>query len=80
MFLLIVIGLGVCIWCRLRKRRVILSRGGNDTEENIPLKDTTEEDGDDFESEETRRRRKGKDRAIEDEGSPIFDVGEADED
>ncbi|KAG8218963.1 hypothetical protein J3R82DRAFT_4703 [Butyriboletus roseoflavus] len=79
-FLLIAIGLGVCIWCRLRKRRVMLSRGGNDTEENIPLKDTSEEDGFELELEEARRKRKGKSRAVEDEGSPIFDVGDADED
>lgn len=81
-FLLAAIGLGICLWYRLRKRRVQLSRGASDTEENIPLRNASEEDMDELDSEQVRRKRKGKERAIEDgdEGSPIFDVGEADED
>lgn len=67
------------MWYRLRRRRIVLSRGHNDTEENIPLK-SSNGDGDELESEETQRKRKGKERAIEDEELPIFDVGEADED
>lgn len=79
--LLIVIALGVCIWCRLRKRRIQLSSKGGDMEENIPLQSTFEGDGDGLDSEFVQRQRKGKARAIEDdEGTPIFDVGEADED
>ena len=83
-FLLAAIGLGVCMWCRLRKRRVQLSRGAGDTEENIPLRSASEGDGDELDSEQAQRKRKGKQRAIEDEdedeGTPMFDVGEADED
>ena len=81
-FLLVVIGVGVCLWYRLRKRRVQLSRGASNTEENIPLRNASDEDMDELGSEQVQRKRKGKERAIEDEddGSPIFGVGEADED
>jgi len=81
-FLLVVIGVGICLWCRLRKRRVQLSRGASDTEENIPLKNASEGDGDELDLEQVPRKRKGKERAIEDEDeeSPMFGVGEADED
>jgi len=80
-FLLVAIGIGVCLWYRLRKRRVQLWKGAGDTEENIPLKSTSEGDLDDLDSEQTQRKRKGKERAIEmDEGEPIFGVGNADED
>lgn len=80
-FLLVVIGLGVCLWCRLRKRRVQLAKEAGDTEEYIPLKSTLEGDADDLDSEQVQRKRKGKERANEDdEGTPIFDVGDADED
>lgn len=79
-FLLVAVGLGTYLWYRLRKRRVQLSREAGDTEENIPLKSTTDEDVDELETEESRRRRKGKERAIDDdEGTPIFDVGEAED-
>ncbi|KAH0840222.1 Alpha/Beta hydrolase protein [Lanmaoa asiatica] len=79
-FLLVVIGLGVCMWYRLRRRRIRFSRRDDDAEENIPLKTTSEGDGDGVEFEQVLQNRKGKERAIEDEGTPIFDVGEADED
>ncbi|KAF8559462.1 carboxypeptidase KEX1 [Imleria badia] len=80
-FLLVVIGLGVCLWCRLRKRRIQLEREAGDTEENIPLKSASEGDVDELDSEQGWRKRKGKERALEDdEGTPMFDVGEADED
>jgi len=79
-FLLVAVGLGAYLWYRLRKRRVQLSREAGDTEENIPLKSTTDEDVDELETEESRRKRKGKERAIDDdEGTPIFDVGEAED-
>lgn len=81
MVLLIAIALGVCIWCRLRKRRIQLSQKDGNAEENIPLRSTFEVDGDELESEHPSRKRRGKERAPEAaEGTPIFDVGEADED
>ncbi|KAF8138839.1 alpha beta-hydrolase [Boletus edulis] len=80
-FLLVTIGIGVCLWCRLRKRRVQLSKDAGDTEEYIPLKSTSEGDLDELDSEQTRRKRKGKERAIEmDEGELIFGVEDVDED
>ncbi|KAG1752379.1 alpha beta-hydrolase [Suillus paluster] len=63
-FLLIAIAIGLCIWCRLRRRPVRLLRNPQ-SEENIPKR---------------KRKRKGKGRAVEDEsGTPIFDVGEDEE-
>lgn len=80
-FLLIAIGVGMCIWCRFRKRRVQLSRRDDDMEENIPLQSASEGDGDDVAAKHVQRKRKGKERVIEEnEGTPIFGVGEADED
>ncbi|KAL4076362.1 alpha beta-hydrolase [Scleroderma citrinum] len=74
--LLIAIAIGVCIWCRLRRRPIHLSRtgSGENCEENIPLNSRC--DGD----ETFQRKSKGKERAIEDEGgSTVFDVGEDDD-
>ncbi|KAI9574319.1 Alpha/Beta hydrolase protein [Boletus coccyginus] len=81
-FLLVVIGLGICLWCRLRRKRVRLSRSVDDTEENIPLRSASDGDGDELDFEQARRKRKGKGREIVDgdEGTLVFDVGEADED
>ncbi|KAF8841565.1 carboxypeptidase KEX1 [Paxillus ammoniavirescens] len=76
--LLVAVMIGLCIWCRLRRRRVQLPQGTVVAEENIPL--TSASEGDLLDSEQARRKRKGKGRAIEDEdGSPIFDVGEDEE-
>ncbi|KAH7926806.1 alpha beta-hydrolase [Leucogyrophana mollusca] len=76
--ILIAMAIGLCIWCRLRRRPVRLSKG-DVAEENIPLNSAS--DGYDFDDRDARRKRKGKERAEEDEsGSPIFDVGEDDED
>ena len=82
MFLLVAIGVGVSLWCRLRRRRIQLSREqADDAEENIPLQSTSEGDLDELELEHSQRKRNGKRRETEiDEGTPIFDVGEADED
>ncbi|KAF9226828.1 alpha/beta-hydrolase [Gyrodon lividus] len=76
--LLVSLIIGLCIWYRLRRRRVQLPQGKVVAEENIPL--TSASEGDMLDSEQARRKRKGKERAIEDEdGSPIFEVGEDDE-
>ncbi|KAF9236208.1 alpha beta-hydrolase [Melanogaster broomeanus] len=59
-------------------RRVRPPHGSIISEENIPL--TSSQEGDKLDSEHARQKGKGKARAIEDEdGSPIFDVGEEDE-
>lgn len=76
--LLVVIGVGGYIWYRLRQRRILLSQKG-DTEEHIPLQAAFEVDQ--LDSELAQRKGKGKERAMKaDEGTPIFDVGEVDED
>ncbi|KAI6100155.1 carboxypeptidase KEX1 [Pisolithus sp. B1] len=72
--LLIAIAIGVCIWCRIRRRPFQLLRQTSNTisEENIPLNSTL--DSDDV----LHRKFKGKERATEDEeiGTTIFDVGD----
>lgn len=70
-FLLLSIAIGLCIWCRLRRRPVRLFRNIQ-SEENIPLNG--------YEDKQAHRKRKGKERALEDEsGTAIFDVGEDEE-
>ncbi|KAG1735006.1 alpha beta-hydrolase [Suillus lakei] len=70
-FLVLSIAIGLCIWCRLRRRPVRLSRNPQ-SEENIPLNG--------YDDEQAHRKRKGKGRALEDEsGTAIFDVGEDEE-
>ncbi|KAI6152409.1 alpha beta-hydrolase [Pisolithus tinctorius] len=74
--LLIAVAIGVCIWCRLRRRPIQLLRQTSNraSEENIPLTRTLDPD-----SEEVLHRNfKGKERATEDEevGTAIFDVGD----
>ncbi|KAG1806423.1 alpha beta-hydrolase [Suillus plorans] len=70
-FLLLAIAIGLCIWCRLRRRPVRLSRDPP-LEENIPLNG--------YDDDQAHRKRKGKERALENEsGTAIFDVGEDEE-
>jgi carboxypeptidase D len=70
-FLLLAIAIGLCIWCHLRRRPVRLLRNPQ-SEENIPLNG--------YDDEQARRKRKGKERALENEsGTAIFDVGEDEE-
>ncbi|KAI6040441.1 Alpha/Beta hydrolase protein [Pisolithus marmoratus] len=72
--LLIAIAIGVCIWCRLRRRPIQLLRPTSNevSEENIPLTSTSEND------DVLHRKFKGKGRVTEDEegGTAIFDVGD----
>lgn len=73
--LLIAIAIGLCIWCRLRRRAVQFSRVplGETSEENIPLNSASGGDG------TFRRKSKGKQRAVEnEEGVTVFDVGDDD--
>ncbi|OAX43364.1 carboxypeptidase KEX1 [Rhizopogon vinicolor AM-OR11-026] len=73
--LLVTIAIGICIWCRLRRRPVHLKRNPH-SEENIPLNSTSDE----YHDERAQQKRKGKERALDDEsGAPIFDVGEDEE-
>lgn len=70
-FLLLAIAVGLCIWCRLRRRPVRLMKNPQ-SEENIPLNG--------YDDEQAYRKRKGKERALENEsGTAIFDVGEDEE-
>jgi hypothetical protein len=70
--LLIFLALGAFLWCRIRRRRLHLPLEKNNEEESIPLNSTSLGD----EEEEVFRKRKGKERAHEPEGEPIFNVGE----
>ncbi|KAH7887403.1 alpha beta-hydrolase [Phlebopus sp. FC_14] len=73
-FILLALAFGLCIWCRLRRRPVQLPRNVV-PEESIPLNSTS--NGYEVDTDEVRRKGKGKERAIDGgEGSPIFDVGE----
>lgn len=72
--MLIVAALGTVFWCRMRKQRLRLPVSRNE-EEYIPL---TQGPPDQPDSSEFRAR-KGKERALETDQSPIFDVGDSDE-
>ncbi|KAJ8594013.1 carboxypeptidase KEX1 [Rhizopogon salebrosus TDB-379] len=72
-FIVIAVVIGLCIWCRLRRRPVHLSRNPDLEEENIPLNSTSNQYHDEHAG-------KGKARAVDGEaGTPIFDVGEDEE-
>ncbi|KAI0268162.1 alpha/beta-hydrolase [Gloeopeniophorella convolvens] len=78
--ILIVIALGTVLWCRIRRRRLRGLPVSTNEEETIPLTrsvpaidENGDTDGGEF------RARKGKERALETEPSPIFDVGDSDE-
>lgn len=72
---LIFLALGAFVWCRIRRRRLHLPLEKNN-EESIPLNSTSLGDGDE---EDVFRKRKGKERAHEPEGEPIFNVGDFDD-
>ncbi|KAF5321764.1 hypothetical protein D9619_000585 [Psilocybe cf. subviscida] len=80
--LLVFLIIGTFVWCRLRRKRVQLPLGGqereqDEVEESIPLTTSMR-----HEEEDTRARQgkgKGKGRSEEPE-SPIFEVGDSDED
>ncbi|EGO27752.1 carboxypeptidase KEX1 [Serpula lacrymans var. lacrymans S7.9] len=76
---IIACAVALCLWCRLRRRHIQLPKRNLNAEENIPLNSTSE--AYDFEDRESQRKRKGKQRADESEpSSPIFDVGDDEDD
>ena len=74
---LIVAALGTVFWCRLRKQRLRLPVSRNE-EEYIPLTHGVPDTSGQPDSSEFRAR-KGKERALETGDTPIFDVGDSDE-
>ena len=77
---LIFLGIGIFIWYRVRRRGLRLPVNPN-SEEHIPLNASINRSRPDLnDDDETFRQRKGKERATEPKGgSPIFDVGDSDE-
>ncbi|KAJ7771009.1 Alpha/Beta hydrolase protein [Mycena maculata] len=71
--------IGLFVWCRMRRRRSAPRLPVDQRDESIPLNSSRAED----DGEEAFRRRpgqhKGKERAVEPAGTPIFDVGESDD-
>lgn len=79
--ILISVAIAVFLWFRIRRNRLRLPAEER-TEEEIPLRSamgTHDEDG--FgDNEELFRKRKGKERALDEpEGQAIFDVGDSDD-
>jgi carboxypeptidase D len=76
--ILIFLAIGTFLWCRIRRNRLRLPAGNREHgDEEIPLRSAmaTQED-----EEDTPRKRKGKERALDEpEGPPIFDVGDSDD-
>jgi hypothetical protein len=77
---LIIAVLGTIFWCRIRKRRLRGLPITRNEEEHIPLTQGlhTMENESLLDTNELRTR-KGKERAEETEPTPIFDVGDSDE-
>ncbi|KAI9513301.1 alpha/beta-hydrolase [Russula earlei] len=78
--LVLILGaLGAVFWCRFRRRRLLGLRSPKNEEEHIPLTQSlpTEEGRDSLDNGISIR--KGKERALEVDRSPIFDVGDSDE-
>jgi len=79
---LILAALGTVFWCRIRRRRLRGLSLAKNEEEHIPLTQSLPAEDGDYESPDNGGigKRKGKERAHEAELSPIFDVGDLDED
>ena len=89
--ILIALAIAAFFWCRIRRNRVRLPTntnidGGRGTgEENIPLRSAMgvyDENGIGQSDEEVFRKRKGKERAVDEptgEQAAIFDVGDSDD-
>lgn len=88
--ILIALAITAFLWCRIRRNRVRLPNnsidGGRGTgEENIPLRSAMgayDENGNGQSDEEVFRKRKGKERAVDEpagDQAAIFDVGDSDE-
>jgi carboxypeptidase D len=76
---LILAVLGTVLWCRIRRRRLHGLPISKNEEENIPLTQTLPADDGDSLDDGGISTRKGKGRAQETGLSPIFDVGDSDE-
>ncbi|KII94629.1 hypothetical protein PLICRDRAFT_127694 [Plicaturopsis crispa FD-325 SS-3] len=77
---LIFLVLGVCFWCRVRRRRLRgLQLNPNEEEESIPLNSSRDGADDGFRM-RGNGNGKGKERAVESLEPPIFDVGEHSDD
>ena len=76
---LILSALGTVLWCRIRRRRLQGLPITRNEEEHIPLTQNLPADDGDSSDDRGLSARKGKRRAREAEESPIFDVGDSDE-
>ncbi len=76
---LILAALGSVLWCRIRRRRLHGLPIAKNEEENIPLTQNLPAEDDDPLDTRGLSSRKGKERAQEAGMSPIFDVGDSDE-
>src|SRR6266403_1998408 len=76
---LILATLGLVFWCRIRRRRLRRLFISKNEEENIPLTQNLPADDSDPLESRGLSSRKGKERAQETGLSPIFDVGDSDE-
>lgn len=74
---LILLAIGVFVWCRVRRRRLRLPVNQRE-EENIPLNSSHRFEDDDQEGQDLHNTRKGKGRAVE-PPQPIFNVGDSDD-
>lgn len=79
--ILISLAIAVFLWLRMRRNRVALSTGGGGrAEEEIPLRSGMGGYDDNVPDEEQFRKRKGKERALDEpEGEAIFNVGDSDD-
>ena len=77
---LILAVLGSVLWCRIRRRRLHGLPIAQNEEESIPLTQKLPTDDSDPLDNRGLSSRKGKERAQEAGLSPIFDVGDSDED
>jgi len=78
--ILILLAIGTFIRCRIRRRSLRLPSSRNNEEESIPLTTSISRHDEPVEDEdEPLRSRKGKERAHEALGPPIFDVGDDDD-
>jgi len=81
--ILISLAIGAFLWCRIRRNRLRTPAGNRDRgDEEIPLRSAmaTHDNGHHEEDEDTPRKRKGKERALDEpEDLAIFDVGDSDD-
>lgn len=81
---LISLAIALFLWCRIRRNRLRLPTGNSDRgEEAIPLRSNMaahdEGNGHGGDDEDAFRKRKGKERAVDEPEGAIFDVGDSDD-